>query len=76
MSAFGRSLVYHIGMPQKSGNEVIEELKKEHLTCSCDGGSNWVGSEEDRQRSHLAGFDFHLTKPMALAELTKILDSL
>lgn len=66
-----------IGMPEKSGYEVVEDLRKLEIqpvpvTVALTG---W-GSEEDRQRSRKAGFDYHLTKPTALAELTKILDNL
>jgi len=66
-----------IGMPEKSGYEVIEELR-------CEAAENFPvmvaltgwGSEDDKLRSQDAGFDYHLTKPTTLAALTQILDSL
>ena len=32
------------------------------------------GQEEDRQRSHAAGFDEHLVKPVDLEDLTELID--
>ena len=36
--------------------------------------SGW-GQEEDKRRSHEAGIDHHLVKPLDLAALKQILDS-
>jgi CheY-like chemotaxis protein len=33
------------------------------------------GQENDKQRASDAGFDFHLTKPVAVADLTRALSS-
>lgn len=66
-----------IGMPEKSGYDVIEELKGEaaqHFPVMV-ALTGW-GSENDKLRSEKAGFNYHLTKPTTLAALTQILDSL
>jgi PAS domain S-box-containing protein len=63
-----------IGMPQVSGYEVAEALRREPwgkdiLMIATTG---W-GQESDRQRSIKAGFDRHLTKPIDPDELIALL---
>jgi CheY-like chemotaxis protein len=63
-----------IGMPDMNGYEVASHLRKqftpEQLTLVALTG--W-GQEQDRRRSKEAGFDHHLTKPVELATLRKVL---
>jgi CheY-like chemotaxis protein len=63
-----------IGMPDVDGYEVARRIREE-------GGSRralliaitgW-GQDEDRRRASQAGFDHHLTKPVDLHELQKLL---
>jgi two-component system, chemotaxis family, CheB/CheR fusion protein len=65
-----------IGLPGISGYEVAAILRKmpelEHTLLVALTG--W-GQEEDRRRSIDAGFDHHLTKPAAVADLKKLLSS-
>jgi CheY-like chemotaxis protein len=53
-----------IGMPVMNGYDVAQRLRQrpglEHLLLVAMTG--W-GQEEDRRRSHEAGFDYHLVKP-------------
>ncbi|RYZ96303.1 MAG: hybrid sensor histidine kinase/response regulator, partial [Moraxellaceae bacterium] len=66
-----------IGMPEKSGYEVVKELR-ENITQPIPvlvALTGW-GSEKDRERSFEAGFDYHLTKPTTVAALTQILNKL
>jgi CheY-like chemotaxis protein len=63
-----------IGLPGMSGHELARHLRSEP-----GGGSallvaltGW-GQEEDRRRSAEAGFDHHLTKPVAPKELQRLL---
>lgn len=66
-----------IGMPGMTGYEVARRLR------SIEGLDNirivaitgW-GTEGDRVRAKEAGFDSHLTKPLALATLTKVIDEI
>jgi signal transduction histidine kinase/CheY-like chemotaxis protein len=66
-----------LGMPGMSGLEVARRLRQ------APGGSSlclvaltgW-GAEEDRRRSREAGFDHHLVKPVAPAELQSYLNPL
>ena len=65
-----------IGMPELNGYAVAKELRREpwgdavHLIAL----TGW-GQEEDRQRARDAGFDHHMTKPIDLEELEKILSA-
>jgi len=63
-------------MPELNGYAVAKELRREpwgdavHLIAL----TGW-GQEEDRQRARDAGFDHHMTKPIDLEELEKILSA-
>jgi CheY-like chemotaxis protein len=63
-------------MPRLSGYEVARRLRaepwgKQILLIAVTG---W-GQDSDKQRATDAGFDCHLTKPVAVAELTRALSS-
>jgi len=65
-----------IAMPKLNGYEVARRLRTEawgkHMLLIAVTG--W-GQESDKQRASDAGFDFHLTKPVDVAELTRVLSS-
>ena len=70
-------ILLDLGMPGLSGYEVCREIRKqpwgsEMLLIAQTG---W-GQDQDRQRTKEAGFDGHLTKPINLARLEKILSDL
>lgn len=63
-----------VGMPGMSGHEFATRLRQDArfagtLLVALTG---W-GSEEDRRRSHEAGFDEHLTKPASVEAVTALL---
>jgi CheY-like chemotaxis protein len=65
-----------IGMPGMSGYDVAEAIRNDRrfdqpLLVALTG---W-GSEDDRVRTRAAGFDLHLTKPIDLAAIEKMLSS-
>jgi PAS domain S-box-containing protein len=66
--------VLDIGMPNLSGYEVAQALRREtwgaHIRLIARSG--W-GQEEDRRRAQEAGFDHHLTKPVAPETLAALL---
>jgi PAS domain S-box-containing protein len=71
------ALVLDIGMPDMSGYEVARHLRKtgwgrDVLLIAVTG---W-GQLEDKQQARDAGFDHHLTKPVAGQQLEKILQRL
>jgi CheY-like chemotaxis protein len=66
-----------IGLPILNGYEVCRRLRmrpgaKSQVLVALTG---W-GQEEDRRKSHEAGFNGHLVKPVDFAQLTKLLNSL
>ncbi|HZN05024.1 MAG TPA: ATP-binding protein, partial [Candidatus Polarisedimenticolia bacterium] len=66
-----------IGMPKLNGYETCQRIKEESggrkvLLVALTG---W-GQDEDIRRSHLAGFDRHLVKPVEPAALEKLLGSM
>jgi CheY-like chemotaxis protein len=49
------------------------QQRVENQPPTVDYGSTGWGQEEDRHRSQEAGFNYHLTKPVDPATLTKLL---
>jgi CheY-like chemotaxis protein len=65
-----------IGMPGMNGYQVAEAIRNDRrfdqpLLVALTG---W-GGEDDRERTRAAGFDLHLTKPVDLAAIEKMLSS-
>jgi CheY-like chemotaxis protein len=70
------AVLLDIGMPKMNGYEVAQHLRKQDefadvLLVALSG----FGTEEDKVRSHDAGFDAHLTKPSDLTELQQLLEN-
>ena len=72
-----RLALVDIGLPDLSGYEVAKRLRE-----SPAGGRislialTGYGKDEDRQRALASGFDEHLTKPVALDRLERLLAEL
>lgn len=63
-----------IGLPGMDGYEVVRRLRAEpELTRSYIAAVSGYGQDQDRRRSREAGFDAHLTKPVATAQLLSLL---
>ncbi len=62
-----------IGLPGESGYDIARKLRHylnpQPILVALTG----YGQDDDKQRAIEAGFDFHLTKPVSIAELEKIL---
>ena len=63
-----------IGLPKRNGYEVARRIRQhpwanEVIIVALTG---W-GQDEDRRRSHEAGFDLHIVKPVELAALESLL---
>ena len=72
-----QAILLDISMPGMDGYETCRQLREQP------GGQGVViialtgyGGAEDRSRSHEAGFDWHLIKPVDLTQLTTLLKEL
>jgi PAS domain S-box-containing protein len=74
-AAFQPGVVFlDLGMPGMSGLEVAARMRKDpRFEGSVLVAVTGWGTEEDRQRSRQAGFDFHLTKPVDMAAMESVL---
>lgn len=66
--------VLDIGLPDINGYELARRFRgrsKSIILIALTG----YGTTKDRKQSEEAGFDRHLTKPVAIAELTQVIDS-
>jgi CheY-like chemotaxis protein len=66
-----------IGMPGMDGYEVCRRLRRESglEQTTLVALTGW-GQDEDRRRSHEAGFDHHIVKPVEPSALHRLLDEL
>lgn len=69
-------ILMDLGMPKMNGYDAAREIRRH------DWGKKMIlvaltgwGQDEDKKRTHHAGFDFHLTKPAEPAAIQQILDS-
>jgi CheY-like chemotaxis protein len=66
-----------IGMPGMDGYEVCRRLRRDSALAGATmvALTGW-GQDEDRRRSHEAGFDHHIVKPVEPSALQRLLDEL
>ena len=69
-----RAAILDVGMPRLAGDEVARRLRSEPWAAGIllIALSGW-GRDDDRRRSHEAGFDHHLIKPVDFDKLSKLL---
>lgn len=69
-------IVLDVGMPVMNGCEVAAALRKEEAfqQVKLVALTAW-GDSESRERTRVAGFDLHLTKPASLASLVQAVQS-
>jgi CheY-like chemotaxis protein len=70
-------ILLDIGMPGMDGYEVCRRLRRESgmEQTTIVALTGW-GQDEDRRRSHEAGFDHHIVKPVEPGALHRLLDGL
>ena len=61
-----------IGLPKLNGYEAAQRMRQQGSHAVLIALTGW-GQEEDRRRSREAGFDHHLTKPVAFEDLNRLL---
>ena len=67
-------VISDIGLPDGTGIELMEQLRQDHGLRGV--ALSGYGMEEDVVRTRQAGFLNHLTKPVQIAELRRVLASL
>jgi PAS domain S-box-containing protein len=68
-------MLLDIGLPGLDGYAVAQQTRsKPELANTMLIAVTGYGAEEDRRKSELAGFDFHLVKPVDFAQLQSLLD--
>ncbi|REJ80739.1 MAG: hybrid sensor histidine kinase/response regulator [Acidobacteria bacterium] len=67
-------LISDLDLGDGSGHELMQEVRREHDRPGI--ALSGFGTEADIERSHQAGFFAHLTKPIHLEDLKKVLASL
>lgn len=65
-------IMLDIGLPDMSGYDVARALRSRGSSAAMIAVTGY-GQAEDKSRSQEAGFDHHLTKPVGIADLEKIL---
>lgn len=61
-----------IGLPMMDGYEAARQLRKIVPRALMMSLSGW-GQDEDRRRSHEAGFNYHLVKPVEIEDIYKLM---
>jgi signal transduction histidine kinase/ActR/RegA family two-component response regulator len=67
-------LLLDIGLPAMNGYDVARTLRSEGFEQAVMVAVSGYGQPEDRKRSHDAGFDHHLVKPVDQATLSAVLE--
>jgi signal transduction histidine kinase/CheY-like chemotaxis protein len=65
-----------IGLPRVDGYEVAREVRRRAAHVPLLVAVSGYGQPEDRERARAAGFDQHLTKPLTVAAIRSVLDSM
>lgn len=70
-------ILLDIGMPLLNGNEACRLIKEQQLASQpvIIAQTGW-GQDEDRERTRESGFDHHLTKPIDILALSKLLQGI
>jgi len=68
-------IIVDIGMPVMDGYEVARKLRQSYSGLTLIALTGY-GQEEDKARAHLAGFDYHLTKPISIKDIEKVFDQI
>jgi CheY-like chemotaxis protein len=64
-------VVSDLGLPDRSGLDLMQELHARHGLRGI--AVSGYGMEEDVEKSRLAGFEHHLTKPVSIHRLRELL---
>ncbi len=65
--------ILDIGLPDIDGYEIAQYIRRETDVDTVLVALTGYGQEQDKQKAREAGFDFHLTKPVGIADIEQIL---
>lgn len=65
-----------IGLPDMSGYEVAEGLREKYGTAVKIVALTGYGQEKDKTIAKEAGFDYHLTKPVSIADINQVIKNI
>jgi signal transduction histidine kinase len=68
-------IILDIGLPDMSGHDIARQLRTQNTPAVLIALTGY-GQDHDRIEAKKSGFDYHLTKPIALTDLEKIFDSI
>ena len=66
--------ILDVGLPDLDGYELARKLRSEHGPAPVLIAATGYGQPGDRSRAADAGFDVHLTKPVSVRDLVRVLD--
>src|SRR6185295_2657068 len=69
-------VVLDIGLPNMNGYEVARRLRQDFFSPMILVALTGYGQEDDKRRATEAGFDYHLTKPISIVDIEKIIEGL
>lgn len=68
-------MLLDIGLPDMNGYDLARELRRRASAATLIALTGY-GQEEDKKNAMEAGFDYHLTKPVGIADIEQVLGSL
>lgn len=75
LASFHPEIIFlDIGLPDGSGYELAQKIRQYLSPQPIIVALTGYGQEDDRQRAHEEGFDAHLTKPVSIADLEKVME--
>jgi CheY-like chemotaxis protein len=69
-------IVLDIGLPHMNGYDVARKIREDFSQELVLIALTGYGQEEDKLKAQRAGFNFHLTKPISISDIEKILNNL
>jgi signal transduction histidine kinase/CheY-like chemotaxis protein len=69
-------IILDIGLPHMNGYEVAKKIREQFQDSLTLIALTGYGQEEDKIKATRAGFNFHLTKPISIVDIEKIINNL
>ena len=69
------AIILDIDLPGKNGYEIVRTLRKNLYSAALLIALSGYGQAEHKRMAREAGFDYHLTKPVLVAEIEQLLNA-